>query len=100
MPGSNWTDGPCFYVSVQDAGRTALVLGPFQQEADCRAWAYRDPADGGDPDKCDRLRKEADKRDPRSWFYAWGMVKMANGHREGVLNNYVDGWKVPCECAA
>ena len=82
----NWTDSPCFYASVQDAGRTALVLGPFEHEAECREWAYREAEDGGNSAKCSRLRDVADKRDPRSWFYAWGMVKMANGHRDGVLN--------------
>lgn len=90
---TDWKQGPCFYVSVVDAGRVALVLGPFQHEADCRAWAYRDPAEGGDPSKCNRLRHEADRLDPRSCFYAWGMVKYANGQREGVMNTHVPGWE-------
>lgn len=81
----NWTDEPCFYVSVIDAGRTALVLGPFQDEAECRKWAYTSPEDGGS-EKGVELRRVANDRDYRSWFYAWGMVKAPNGHREGVLN--------------
>ena len=82
----NWTDNPCWYASVQDAGRTALVLGPFETEAECRTWAYRTPEDGGDAVKHDRMVKTACDRDAKAWFYSWGMVKMANGHREGVLN--------------
>ena len=81
----NYTDRPCWYASVQDAGRTALVLGPFATEMRCREWAYRDGADGGDTRKHARLLKAAEC-DPKSWFYAWGMTLMANGHRDGVLN--------------
>lgn len=83
---SNWKDSPCFYVSVQDAGRTALVLGPFRNEADCRHWAYRATEDVGDRLKRNALCKALDKVDSRSHFYAIGMVKMANGNREGKLN--------------
>lgn len=94
MCAANWTDGPCFYVSVVDAGHTGLVLGPFQHEADCRVWAYGDPADGGNREKHYRLVKEADDRTQgRAWFYSWGMVKMATGYKQGVLNNFINGWE-------
>jgi hypothetical protein len=86
MMSSNWKDAPCFYVSAQDAGRTALVLGPFRNEEDCRLWAYRTPEDGGDRLKRFLLDKALLKKDPWSSFYAIGMVKMANGNREGKLN--------------
>ncbi len=82
----NWTDNPCWYATITDAGKVGFLLGPFPTEASCRKWAYRDPADGGDQAKHNALVKAADKADPRSWFYAWGMVKLANGYREGVLN--------------
>lgn len=77
-----------WYCSVRDAGRTALVLGPFATEAACRRWAYYDESSeyGGAPGLHKRLLDAADARDPRSWFYSWGMVKMPNGYRDGVLN--------------
>ncbi len=81
----NWVDSPCWYVSVQDAGRTQIVLGPFPTEASCREWAYRDAEDGGTA-KASRLREIASKRDPKSWFYAWGMVKTEHGYSSGCLN--------------
>jgi hypothetical protein len=92
----NWTDNPCWYVSVRDAGRTALVLGPFRSAAACREYAYNDSqgaADsepGGNTAKHYALVLEAEKHDPRSWFYSWGMVKMDNGYKTGVLNKYAD----------
>jgi len=85
MKRGNWTDDPCWYVSVIDAGRTALLLGPFNTEAACRQWAYRAPEDGGNPVKCGSLRNLC-KMDPWAWFYSYGMVKMQNGHREALLN--------------
>ena len=92
----NWTDNPCWYVSVQDAGRTALVFGPFRSAKACREYAYSDSngapdsEPGGSTAKHYALLLEAKKHDPRAWFYAWGMVKMDNGYRTGVLNKYAD----------
>ena len=89
----NWTDNPCWYVSVRDAGRTGLVLGPFLTEAECRQYAYSegngepDTEPGGDTAKHYALVKLAESKDCKAWFYAWGMVKMPNGHRDGVLNS-------------
>lgn len=87
----NWTDNPCWYVSVQDAGRNALVLGPFRDESECRQYAYGGESDepGGDTRKHYDLIMLAESRDPKAWFYAWGMVKMANGYRNGTLNGLV-----------
>lgn len=82
----NWTDNPCWYVSVQDAGRTALVLGPFTTEAECREYAYNDAESGG-THKHNAVLKAAEEMDPKSWFYAWGMVKVANGYYEPRLMN-------------
>ena len=84
----NWTDRPVWYVSVRDAGRTALVLGPFRSETICREWAYRNLEDGGSCNH-NHLLTLAEQRDPKSWFYSWGMVKMQNGHRDGALNQLV-----------
>jgi hypothetical protein len=80
----NWVDSPCWYCSVQDAGRTALVLGPFPTEASCREWAYRDEADGGSS-KHTQLVNAACERDVKAWFYAWGMVKTQNGYSSGIF---------------
>jgi len=85
----NWTDNPCFYVSVVDGPKFAIVLGPFQEESECRQWAYNRPEQGGDPQKHDKMYSEATRHDPKSVFYSWGMVKMQNGHREGVLNKFL-----------
>ncbi len=86
----NYTDGPCWYCSVQDAGRTALVLGPFRTEAACREWAYYPdtPAENvsGGSYKHSKLVNAACDRDAKSWFYSWGMVKMPDGHCDGVMN--------------
>jgi hypothetical protein len=91
----NWTDEPCWYVSVQDAGRTQTVLGPFRTESACREWAYcdsqgaTDSEPGGNTHNHMRLVRIAEKLDAKSWFYSWGMVKLQTGHREGILNKYV-----------
>lgn len=83
----NWADNPCYYVSVErDDGKHAFVLGPFQFEKDCREWAYRDESDGGCPTKCNALQKLAESLDTQAVWYAWGMAKASNGHREAILN--------------
>jgi hypothetical protein len=90
MKRGNWTDEPCWYVSVVDGGRVALVLGPFQTEEACRRYAYANPADGGDPALHRMMRREAEKRDAWACFYAWGMLRRQNGHSEGVLNGCIE----------
>ena len=91
MERGNWADNPCWYCSIIDGKRTGLVLGPFRTESGCREYAYRDAKSGGDVEKHDRMIDAAYKADPKSWFYSWGMVKMATGHRDGVLNRQVFG---------
>lgn len=87
----NWTDSPCWYVSVQDAGKTGLVLGPFQTEQACREYAYCEK-DGGNHAKHYWLVEQADSfTGGRAWFYSWGMVKMVNGYRSGVLTEKLFG---------
>lgn len=93
MTRGTWTDNPCWYVSVRDAGRTGLLLGPFATEAGCRMWAYRSAGDGGDPNKHVHVRAEAERGDAWAVFYSFGMVKMSNGHYEGILNKLVEGWE-------
>lgn len=71
-----------------DGKRRALVLGPFASEAACREWAYNDAESGGTP-KHNRLVNLACEKDPKAWFYSWGMVKTENGYRDGVLNRFM-----------
>ena len=84
----NWTDNPCYYVSIANGDRYALLLGPFEHESDCREWAYQDSADGGVIQKHGALLNKAEELDAWSWFYAWGMVKMKTGHQSGRLNEF------------
>jgi hypothetical protein len=86
----NWTDEPCFYASVQDAGKTGLLLGPFKNEKDCRGFAYYHEEDGGNHEEHSMLQSIAEKCDPRSVFYAFGMVKLETGRRSGVLNKFFE----------
>lgn len=65
-----------FFVSLRDAGRTALLLGPFSNEADCRRYAYSDPEEGGS-DKHNEMRDAIYEIDRSAHFMCWGMVKIA-----------------------
>lgn len=89
MKRGNWTDGACYYVSVIDGDRFGLLLGPFRSEAECRRFAYCHAEDGGELTNNNLLRSKMYEVDNRSWFYSVGMVKMKNGHREGVLNSRI-----------
>lgn len=91
MKRGNYTDNPCWYVSVKDAERTALLLGPFSNEPACRKWAYRSADDGGDFSCFVKISRLCNKIDPKSHFYSYGMVKMENGYREGMLNSKIEG---------
>jgi len=77
----NWTDDECFYVTVTDAGRVARLLGPFKTHEAAL-------------ESVETARREAEKVDPWSVFYAFGTSKWANGHRDGALNHRVSpyGW--------
>jgi len=69
----NFRDNPCYYVNCADAGRVALLAGPFitHQEA---------------IDLLDKVRDLAHEVDGRAWFYAYGTCKTENGKRIGLLN--------------
>lgn len=66
-----------FYVSAQDAGKTAILLGPFTDENLCREYAYVDPLSGGNTQKHIDLLNSIHTIDPKSVFYAIGMFKVA-----------------------
>jgi hypothetical protein len=70
----NWSDSPCFYVSIRDAGRHAVTAGPFRTHA--AALAVLPVA-----------RELGYKADPWSHFYSWGTCKLETGHKTGSLNS-------------
>ena len=66
--------GSGFYVSVQDAGKTGLLAGPFTTHAE----ALRHVED---------VREAAYKADSRAHFYAFGTLAIKDGERKpGILN--------------
>lgn len=82
-----WQDDPCFYVSILDGTRHALLLGPFRAESVCREYAYLDEESGGNREKHLAMIRRAEELDAKSCFYAFGMVKVSDGHRCGVMNS-------------
>lgn len=84
-----WADNPCWYVTVMDGPKFALLLGPFRTESACREYAYLESADGGDHHKHLKVINQANELDPKSAFYSFGMSKMPNGYRTGVLNKHL-----------
>jgi hypothetical protein len=69
----NWADDPCYYVSVRDGAKFALVAGPFRTHEAALA-AVKLVTHVG----CDA--------DPWGQFYAWGTCRAENGYAEGSLN--------------
>ena len=71
-----WTDGPtspipdrtpgAFYVSCENAGRRALLVGPFATHVDAIT-------------RVDDVRKLAERLDPRAVFYAFGTSRAPVG---------------------
>ena len=90
MKRKNFRDKPCFYATVINAGKTALLAGPFENESDCRQWAYSDEEDGGNIVKHHLLYQETCRVDCRAHWYSWGMVKMPNGHRDGIISKVIE----------
>lgn len=74
MKRNNWTDSYCYYVSIIDGDRKALVAGPFRHHREALEMVDRAMVEGG-------------KLDPKSHFYSWGTTKAPNGYHEGCLNN-------------
>ena len=65
-----------YFVSIQDAGRSAFILGPFFNEDECREYAYSEIEEKGDLQKHHEMKTDAYKIDPKSHFYSWGMAKI------------------------
>ena len=76
MKRGNWTDAPCYYVSIIDGKKFNAVAGPFQTHQEAL-------------DQVEPARRVGAKVDPKSWFYGWGTVKMETGHTDGMLNSHL-----------
>ncbi len=83
MKRGNWTDKPCYYVSVADviandgtARRVGLLAGPFKTHQQAL-------------DRVQEAREIGEAADPWAHFYAFGTCKMKNGHTEGKLNSSI-----------
>ena len=72
-PRGNWTDGPCFYVTVVDGPKWAPLAGPFRTREEAVA-------------RVEECRELALKVDLWSHFYWFGTAKMQDGHVEGRFN--------------
>lgn len=57
MKRSNWTDDPCFYVSIIDGKQFNVVAGPFRTDKEAEGMV-------------DYAREEGCKVDPWSHFYS------------------------------
>lgn len=78
----NWTDEPCYYVSVRDGPRHARLAGPFAHQRQAAA-------------AVDCVRAEAEKVDAWSAFYAFGTCLAETGHNDGRLNDRVGFDRMP-----
>ena len=76
-PIGSWVDNPCYYVSIIDGERWALILGPFRTHQEAL-------------DMVDKARDVGCEIDRKSHFYGWGTCKVADGRAVGVLNKYFD----------
>lgn len=71
-----------YYVTVTDGSlkpdgspRVGYVVGPLSDYAAAAACV-------------DRAKEIAEKQDPWSHFYLWGVAKTGSAHRTGVLNSH------------
>lgn len=62
-----------YYVTAIDAGRVALLLGPFTRHADALA-------------RVDEARRDAERVDARAVFAAFGTCRSENDLGAGKLN--------------
>lgn len=82
-----------YFVSARDAGKTALILGPFTTEKKCREYAYQENCDGGHYTHHLSVLHAIHEIDRKSYFYSIGMVKVKDGiNRKGILNQVDPSW--------
>jgi len=65
-----------YYVSVVDAGRVGLLLGPFDNHPDALA-------------NVDRCRDYAQEINRQSFFYGFGTVRFDDYSKPGLFNNLI-----------
>ena len=67
-----------FYVSVIDDQKWTLVYGPFKTHREAL-------------ENVTKAKDKAYQLDPKSFWYAWGTVKMKLSYdKPGILNKYLD----------
>lgn len=71
--GLKWRNYPCYYTSVVDGPRMAVLAGPFR--------THQEALDMVRPAK-----ELAHQLDTKSVFYGFGTVKLATGKLTGKLN--------------
>jgi len=76
MKRGNWTDNPCYYVSIVEGSKFGIVAGPFS--------THREALDMVEP-----ARKIGNENDRRGYLYTWGTTERENGYVEGSLNGYL-----------
>ena len=78
-----------YFVSCRDAGKTALVLGPFTNEKDCRRYAYSESDEGGSSEYLS-VNRAVCELDGKAHFASWGMLRIKdvkeNEKYQGFLN--------------
>jgi hypothetical protein len=74
--GNSHEGNEAFYVTVQDAGKTGFLAGPFKNHEYALQWV-------------DKTRKIAEEIDPRAAFYSFGTSSQKlspTGNNAGSLN--------------
>lgn len=77
-----------YFVTCRDAGKTALLLGPFTNEKTCKIFAeFRED---NPESRLSEIIKACEDIDPRSHFYEYGMIRIKDVKPEekyrGILN--------------
>lgn len=70
----NWTDEPCYYVTVIDGERSNALAGPFRTHQEAL-------------NMVSETTRLACEYDAKGHWYAYGTAKLVNGHRDGLLNS-------------
>jgi hypothetical protein len=76
-----------FYVTVRDGPKTAFLLGPFKNEADCRKYAYSELEDGGNRALHNAVQQICYEVDPKVHFADFGMARTDTTKRTGCLQS-------------
>ena len=92
MPPATTTVAPlpdAYFVTCEDAGRHAFLLGPFSDEERCKYYAYGEGSND--------IVQACMNIDPKAHFFGYGMAKIryfVPGSRIGILNkNWPEKWQ-------